>query len=198
MTVRSRTIVILAVVAVLTAVVWWRSPQTASIATLPGSTSASTHSSQAPPSTDANSSPPSSSRPSPASPAASSSDPVDQAEVEPTPGTTPSAQIQQARAQWRPVVVGFARAYTSHQDNPADWRAALGRYSAPAVSQALADSSPKQAATHSRYVSYEILEYRDDEVAAQVSYADGTALVLYVAQDDGPRWNVRAFDRLAE
>lgn len=51
---------------------------------------------------------------------------------------------------------------------------------------------------HSPYASYDVLEYSDDEVAAQVNYADGTALVLYVAPDDGGQsWSVRAFDRLA-
>lgn len=138
-------------------------------------------------------------RPTTATPASPTPDLEDQAQVSPTPGTTPSAQTGQAREQWRPVLIGFGRAYVSHRDNPAAWREGLSRYSTPAVRQVFAKSSPRQAATHSTYDSYEVLEYYDHEVIAQVNYADGTALILYVAQqDDGNSWAVRAFDRLAE
>lgn len=123
----------------------------------------------------------------------------DQPQVSPTPGTTPSAHTGQAREQWRPVLTGFGRAYVSHRDNPAAWREGLSHYSTPAVDRVLAKTGPRQAATRSAYDSYDVLEYHDREVIAQVNYADGTALVLYVArQDHGHSWAVRAFDRLAE
>lgn len=97
------------------------------------------------------------------------------------------------------MVIGFARAYVTHRDNPAAWREGLSRYSTSAVRQVLAKSRPQQAATQGAYDSYDVLEYHDDEVVAQVNYADGIALVLYVAQGDNDgQWAVRAFDRLSE
>ena len=198
----SRTLTVLAVTAaaVLAAVLWWRSAQSAPTTSPPSTTTVTTPTSRLPPSGNPTiADQPSSNSGSSVSEATLSPDTSDQAQVDPTPGTTPSAQTRQAREQWRPVILGFARAYSNNQDNPAVWRATLGRYSAPAVSQALADTSPEQAATDSPYVSYDILEHRDDEVAAQVSYADGTATVLYVAQQEaGQSWLVRAFDRLAQ
>jgi hypothetical protein len=66
------------------------------------------------------------------------------------------------------------------------------------VREVFAKSGPGQAVTRSAYDSYEALAYHD-EIIAQVNYADGTALVLYVAEVDGRSSGaVRAFDRLAE
>lgn len=204
-----RTLILLTVVAVaiLAIASWWRSghdapltapspPPEVSTTSIPGPTSQ----------TQPNGSPssltqetPSPTTATPASSASPTLDLEDQAQVSPKSGTTPSAQTGQAREQWRPVLIGFGRAYVSHRDNPAAWREGLSRYSTPAVRQVLAKSSSRQAATHSAYDSYEVLEYHDHEVIAQVNYADGTALVLYVAeQDDGQSWVVRAFDQLAE
>lgn len=209
MTIRPRTLIALAVTTdvILTAAIWWRSAHrapTAAPAPPPAATTTSVPTTASRPATSASLAvaaqhSPSATSGTSASQTSPSPDTPEQVQVDPSPGATPSAQTSRAREQWRPVILGFARAYTSHRDDPAAWRATLARYSSPAVNRALANSTPEQAATHSRYASYDILEYHEDEVDAQVNYADGTALVLYVAREDGGRsWAVRAFDRLAQ
>lgn len=199
----ARRIILLTVVAVaiLTAASWWRSGHDAPLTTPPPSEAPTTippgPAPQISPSSLNSTTPGQTTAPS-TSQAAPTPDLENQPQVSPTPGTTPSAQTGQAREQWRPVVIGFGRAYVSHGDNPAAWRESLNRYSTPAVRKVFAKIGPRQAVTRSAYDSYEVLEYHDDEVIAQVNYADGTALVLYVGEDDGENWVVRAVDRLTE
>ena len=55
--------------------------------------------------------------------------------------------------------------------------------SAPTKGRLLIATPPLEDPNFDRTVIY-VLEHHDDEVAAQVSYADGTALVLYVTKQN--------------
>lgn len=107
----------------------------------------------------------------------------------------PYAQTEQARQQWRPVVLGFARAYPTPAHTRSAWVVTLAPYSTPAVVGALARDGLDNALTGTRYDFYDVMEYRGHEVIARANYRNGVELVLYLQTTDQQHWTVRAYDR---
>lgn len=113
-----------------------------------------------------------------------------------TPGPVPYSQTAAARRAWEPVVVGFGRNFTRADRGATAWRAGLRPYTTAAVQKDLAvvDVGDVPPGT---YDSYEVLEYDDEQVAAQVLYREGWSAVLYVIFD-GEKWRVFRYDRWEE
>ena len=119
-----------------------------------------------------------------------------------SPDATPYSQTAEARRLWEPVVVGFGKAFTKTEltktrDGDAKaWRKALKPFTTVSVQKRLAtvdlDNVPK-----GRYNGYEALKYDEEQLAAQVTYDKGWALVLYVISD-GESWRVYRYDRWEE
>ena len=125
----------------------------------------------------------------------SSSTPTSSSSTPPTgPGYLGS---DDAKRRATPVIDAFARAYPRTSAGRRAWLAGLTPYTTGKVDAALRrtdlDSIP---AGH--YEGFEILRYDGGQVAAEVSYSEGWALVLYVAVTPTTDPLVAAYDRLVE
>ncbi len=115
---------------------------------------------------------------------------------------SPWTQTEAARQVWAPVAVGFAKHYTLASKPPdvATWRASLAPYGSDKVAAYLRTVSLDDVRTRAAYDgSYEVLKFDPDQVAVQITYNDGYALVLYIDVDqDRSRAAVVAFDELEQ
>lgn len=115
-----------------------------------------------------------------------------------TPATGPGyVGSDDAKRRAAPVIDAFARAYPRTGDGRRAWLAGLTPYTTGQVDAALRrtdlDSIPD-----GHYEGFEVLRYDGGQVAAEVSYSEGWALVLYVAVTPTTDPLVAAYDRLVE
>ena len=122
--------------------------------------------------------------------------PTAPASSDPTSGY-PSSLTAEARRRWEPTVRGFGGAFTrTHWPRP-KWQAALAPY-ADAVVRTDLRSYDRKPVPDQRYAGYDVLDAQDSDLAIQVNYADGWAMVLYLHTADQEHWLVHAYDRLEE
>ena len=127
------------------------------------------------------------------------------------PDGTPYSRTAEARRQWRPVVTGFAKRFpdvdrdadAAGSDDAADrrraareWRRGLKPYVTTAVRRQLATVDVRNV-PEGRFTEFEVLRHGEEQLAAQVIYDEGWALVLYVIFD-GEDWRVYRYDRWQE
>jgi hypothetical protein len=95
------------------------------------------------------------------------------------------------------VVRGFGGTFTQTRWPRQKWRAALAPYAEAAVRADLSSYDRKQIPDQ-RYAGYDVLDATDSDLAIQVNYSDGWALVLYLHTADQQHWLVHAYDRLEQ
>lgn len=121
----------------------------------------------------------------------------------PTPtassSTTSPAYVgsDDARRRAAPVIVAFARAYPRTAGGRRAWLSDLTPYATTEVVAGLRKVD-LDAIPEGHYEGYEILRYDGGQVAAEVSYREGWALVLYVSVSPTTEPFVAAYDHLVE
>lgn len=133
---------------------------------------------------------------SPAGPGAGESsggEPVDPAAADASPGETPYSQTAAARAQWEPVVRGFATNFSRRAAADQTWVGRLAPYATTAVQEQLA-AAGRGDVPPGRYRSYRPLSYYEEQLVVRVSYREGWTLTLSLISD-GETWHVYQFHR---
>lgn len=134
-----------------------------------------------------------------ASPAAASATPT--ASDAPSPSGSasgdPSSLTAESRRRWEPTVRGFGGTFTQTRWPRQKWRAALASYADAGVRADLGSYDRKQIPDQ-RYTGYDVLDAQDADLAVQVNYSDGWAMVLYLHTVDQQHWLVHAYDRLEQ
>ena len=92
---------------------------------------------------------------------------------------------------------GFGGTFTQTRWPRQQWRTALAPYAEPAVRTDLGTYDRKQIPDQ-RYAGYDVLDAQDADLAVQVNYSDGWAMVLYLHTADRQHWLVHAYDRLEQ
>lgn len=144
---------------------------------------------------------PSVTRPTPTAPTrtggATPAEPTAEAD-DPAPAeATPCASGAPGKAGWAAVAAGFGRNFTHTDGGAGAWRQRLAPHVVPAVRDQLATVDLANV-PRGHYASTEAVDCDPYQVAAQVFYAEGWSLILYLIIDDDGRWRVYRYDRFEE
>lgn len=136
-------------------------------------------------------------------PATASAGPASPSPTQPTPtasrSTTGPGYVgsDDAKRRAAPVIDAFARAYPRTADGRRAWLSDLTPYATSDVVAGLRKVDI-DAIPDGHYEGYEIRRYDGGQVAAEVSYREGWALVLYVSVTPTTEPLVAAYDHLVE
>ncbi len=120
------------------------------------------------------------------------------AEASGAPSDGPYTGTPAARAEWEPVVQGFALAYTNTSGQTRkEWLRQLR----PLLSREVLDElrhTDLSKVPVGRYAGYQVLKQADESLTVRIIYQEGWGIVAYVVAEGDPHYLVDRFDLALE